>query len=367
MTILGIDLGTTNTVACIEGQILEVDDAGSRNLPSVVAFLPNGAVATGHQARRRRAIDGLNTIFSSKRIIGRRFGESATRRFCEHYPFDVVDAGGDRPAFRTRAGLHSPTDIASILLGQLRERAASLGEAAEVVIAVPTGFREDQREATLAAARQAGFDDLRLVDEARATACAYRSDPDVTGKVAVYDLGGGTFDVSILECSGPELQVLARASDPFLGGDDIDRKLADWVAREVLKQQNWDLTNYSEVEIRLLAECERAKIRLASATESRVDISKVDPECPLSSQGLPIRRKVLEDLCQDLVRRSFTSCDEALHKAGVRPGDVRAVLLAGGTTQLPMVQQAVEAYFGRTGLMQIEPTEVVALGASRAF
>jgi molecular chaperone DnaK len=235
-----------------------------------------------------------------------------------------------------------------------------------VIITVPTGFRDDQQAATLTAARQAGFQNVRLVDEARATACAYRSDPDVSGKVVVYDLGGGTFDVSILDCRDSELRVLSRASDPFLGGDDIDRKIADWVAREVLKKHNWDLKNYSEVEIRLLVECERAKIRLASATETRVDISEVDPECPLASEGLLIRRQVLDHLCQELVQRSFTSCDDALHRAGVHAGEMHAVLLAGGTTHLPLVQQAVEAYFGRTGLMQIEPTEVVALGACRA-
>lgn len=363
---IGVDLGTTNTVASLDEDVLGIDDDGGRSLPSVVAFLPTGAVATGRRAQSRRAIDGANTIFSSKRIIGRGFGEALTRHFCEHYPFKVVDTGGGRPAFQTRAGLKTPTDIASILLGRIRERAALLTRDLEVVITVPIGFRDEQRRATVDAARQAGFEDVLLVDEARAAAHAYRFHPEVQGRVAVYDLGGGTFDLSILDCSSSELRVLTRASDPCLGGDDVDRQMADWVAWEVLKHHNWDLKNCSDVEIRLLAECERAKIRLTTDDETRIDLSQVDPDCPLATEGLLIRRRVVDDLCQGLVQRIFASCDDALYRADMRGSDIDAVLLAGGSTHLRVVQKAVEAYFGCTGLMEIEPTEVVAIGASRS-
>ncbi len=363
---LGIDLGTTNTVACFGEEILGIDDGGVGCLPSVVAFLPNGSVATGEASRRRRAIDGANTIFSSKRIIGRRFDEEQTREFRERYPFEVIDSGHDSPIFATRGGWHSPTDIAAILLRCICEPLCDEMRDLDVVITVPSGFGEPQRAATLAAAKAAGFQRLRLVDESEATACVYQAVSSLRGVVGVYDLGGGTFDVSIVECRDSDVRVLSRGTEPFLGGDDIDREIADWVTREVLKQHNWDLSNYSEVTIRLLAECERAKIRLACNEETRIDLCQVDPECPIAAEGLPIRREVMDKLCMDLVQRTFLACDRALGEASVRVSDLEAVLLAGGTTHLPMVQKGVEAYFGQRGLIEFEPTSVVAHGASLA-
>ncbi len=367
MSRIGIDLGTTNTVAALDDHVLEIGEEGASCVPSAVAFLPNGRVQVGSAARRRRSIDGANTVYSSKRIIGRRFDEAITRAFAERYPFDLVDSGGGRPAFRTRAGLHTPTEIATILLDALRQRMGDLPDIADVVITVPTAFNEAQRDATLEAAASAGFAQVRLIDEPSATTFAYRNDPDVDGTVVVYDLGGGTFDISVVDCSGTMPRVLARSSDPYLGGDDIDHVIADWVANEVLKDHNWDLNNYSEVAIRLVAECERAKIRLSREEETRVDLTEVDPECPIAAEGLVVRRGVMDRLASDLVRRTFVTCDGVLHDAGVRPGDVRAVLLAGGSTHLPIVRQGVEAYFGRGGRSDVEPTAVVARGASLAI
>jgi len=363
---IGIDLGTTNTVAAAEDRALSITDDGSASMPSVVAFLPNGRVLVGGDARRRRSIDAANTIFSSKRIIGRRLDEPTTRAFRERYPFQLVDAGDGLAAFQTRAGLHTPLDIASILLATIHARVASVLDDVEVVITVPTGFRDDQREATREAANRAGFSEVRLVDEPSATAYAYLSDPEVSGRVAIYDLGGGTFDISIMDLAGSQPQLVARASDPYLGGDDVDLQIAEWVAREVLKEHNWDLTNYSEVEARLLAECERAKIRLSSCEETGVDLSQVDPECPAAAQGIVLRRSVLDDLSAKLVQRTFVTCDAALHDAGVRASELSAVLLAGGSTHLAAVRRGVEAYFGQPGRADIEPTEVVARGASLA-
>lgn len=363
---LGIDLGTTNTVACFEDEILGIGDGGVGNLPSVVAFLPSGLLATGQAARRRRAIDGPNTIFSSKRIIGRRFGDALTGEFRERYPFEVADAGDDTPVFVTRAGRYSPTDIAALLLRRISEPLGGELDELEVVITVPTGFGDAQRAATVAAARDAGLVHLRLVDEAVATAHAYQSAAGIRGRVAVYDLGGGTFDVSIVECSDDGIRVLSRANEPFLGGDDIDHKIAEWARDEVLKQHNWDLANYAEVAIRLVGECENAKIRLAWSDETRIDLAQVDPECPIAAEGLPIRRSVLDKLCMDLVQRTFLACDVALADAGLKVCDLEAVLLAGGATHLPIVQDGVGAYFGRRGRLEFEPTTVVAQGASRS-
>lgn len=360
---IGIDLGTTNTVACVEQRVLGIDKHGECGLPSVVAFLPNGSVATGRSAARRRSIDQANTIFSSKRLIGRLYSEREARLFRERYPVEVVDAGGDRPAFKTRAGLHSPTDIAAILLDRIAERLEGVDEDLEVVLTVPTGFNERQRDETVTAALHAGLRGLCLLDEAMATAYAYLDDPDLRGPVAVYDLGGGTLDVAILDCGTRSPEVIGMASDLFLGGNDIDRKLADWATLEVIKHHNWDLASCWEVSARLLAECEAAKIRLATSDETRIDLAQVDPDCPITQEGLVLRRSTLDGLCLDLVQRALLACDEAVNAAGLRAGDVSAVLLAGGSTHLPVIRDSVEHYFGRTACMDHEPTEVVALGA----
>jgi molecular chaperone DnaK len=361
---IGIDLGTTNTVAAGEDRVFGIGQEGALSLPSVVAFMPNRRVEIGEVARRRRSIDGMNSIFSSKRIIGRRFHDSVVTEFRNRYPLKLVDSGDGTPVFETRAGQFGATEIASMILSQVHSRVSAALREAEVVITVPAGFGEAQRGATREAARVAGFKTVRLVDEPLATAWAYRSDPDIGGVVAVYDLGGGTFDVSIVDLSGTAPRLLARGSDPYLGGDDVDRQIADWVAREVLKAHNWDLLNYKEVELRLLAECERAKIRLATAEKTRVDLTQVDPECPIAAEGLELRRSVLDQLAGQLVQRTFVVCDNALRDASVRAGDLRAVLLAGGSSYLRVVQQGVAAYFGREPRSDISPTEVVARGAS---
>ena len=364
MSQLGVDLGTTNTVACYGGDVLGIGEDGAGSLPSVVAFLPNGSTTCGQAARRRRALDGPNTLFSTKRVIGRRFDEQATREFRERYPFEVIDDGDDRPLFVTRAGRSRPTDIAAMLLRCISEPLSGELGGLNVVITVPTGFTDAQRDATLEAAQAAGFSKPRLVDESLATAEAYYTLQGIRGRVAVYDLGGGTFDVSVVDARDESLEVLAQATDPFLGGDDIDRALADWVRNEILKGHNWDLTNYRDVEIRLLAECEQAKIRLASETETRIDLGQVDPECPAAEEGLLVRRTALDKLSLALVQRSFLACDAALAQAGVDARELDAVLLAGGATLLPMVQDGVAAYFGQKGRLDFDPTEVVARGAS---
>jgi molecular chaperone DnaK len=363
---IGIDLGTTNTVAALDGRVLHLHEDGGCCLPSVVAFLPNDTIQVGAVARSRRAIDSSNTVYSSKRIIGRRFWEAATQDFIERYPFDVVEMGDDTPAFRTRAGRHTPTQIASLILRHIHEKMQVLGSDVEVAITVPTAFNEVQRGATLEAACLAGFDQVKLVEEPMATVHAYRGSSVARGKVAVYDLGGGTFDFSIVECGDGEPRLLTHIGDPFLGGDDVDAKIAEWVTHEALKQHNWDLANYSEVYCRLLAECERAKIRLSRSEETLVAISQVDPECPMAGEGLVLRRSLLDELVSGLVRRTFIGCDHAMRQADLRGDDLSAVFLAGGSTNLSMVREGVEAYFGSAGRCDVEVTEVVAQGASLA-
>lgn len=359
---LGVDLGTTNTVAALGGRVLALG-ATRPLLPSVVAFLPNGSVQVGAAARRRRSIDCANTIYSSKRIIGRRWEEPEVQEFRERYPFELAEKDGGA-GFVTRAGTFSPTDIAAIVLKTLQEKVAPVASQLEIVITVPAGFSERQRFATLEAAGKAKFATAQLIEEPVSAARAYRGILGPLKKVAVYDLGGGTFDFAIVDCSGSQPSVLRSASDMFLGGDDIDAKIAEWVAGEVLKQHNWDLTNYPEVQDRLLAECERAKIRLSRWERTTLDLSQVDPELPAAAEPIALHREGIDRVAEQLVRRTFATCDGVLREVGLLPQDLDAILLAGGSTHLPMVRSGVEAYFSQPGRHDLDATEVVALGAS---
>jgi molecular chaperone DnaK len=363
---LGIDLGTSNTVAAVGNHVFEVCEDGRTTLPSVVAFLPTGCVRVGATARRRRAIDCENTIYSSKRIIGRRWDEYETVSFRRRYPFQMVEGVDGTPFFVTRAGRYSATEIAGLVLGEVLDRVRSLPGEFAVNITVPAAFRASQRHATAEAASLAGLRRVELLDEPTATAYAYLTLPRSLGRALVYDLGGGTFDCAVIDCTADTPRTIAHVSDLFLGGDDIDRKLAGWVAQFVLEKYNWDLTNYSEIFDRLLARCEEAKIRLSHHNDAVVPLSQVDPECPVAEDGVTVTRRLLDGLCRDLMRRSFSICDETLSAAGVQASEIDSVLLAGGTTLLPMIQEGVNVYFGQPGLLEFDPTEVVARGACLA-
>jgi len=363
---LGIDLGTTNSVVSLDGRVLPLSDSGRSTLPSVVAYLPNGTVAVGDAARRRRAIDSPNTIYSSKRIIGRRFDDGQTRNFIERYPFEIVELPEGWPAFRTRAGDVTPTQVAERVLREVVRRTEIDPQACDVVLAVPATFSNAQRQATADAAISAGLGCPHLIDEPSATALAYLHSNHPCRRALVYDLGGGTFDCAVLDCGGGEPRMLSHASDLQLGGDDIDHDLARWVARLVLEKHNWDLTNYSETWDRLLIRCEEAKIALSVDQEAHVFLSQVDPDCPSRVEPIVLTQRILDELCQNLVRRSFVACDDVLRMAGLRPPDIDAVFLAGGTCFLPVIQQGVQAYFGRAGFLEFDPTEVVAIGAGIA-
>lgn len=365
MRTLAIDLGTTNTVAALSDHVFSLSDGGAL-LPSVVAFLPNGSTQIGTTARRRRLIDATNTIWSSKRLIGRRFSDSRTRSFRERYPHTIVEAEDGTPLFETRAGRHSPTQVAALILGEVLRRTACHAGDIGAKIAVPADFGNAQWQATLDAALLAELPHTRLVPEAMAVAWAYLSHPRSIRRAVVYDLGGGTFDCAVVDCEASPPRFLSHASDLFLGGDDIDQQLAAWVGRSVLEKHNWDLTGYREVYDRLVARCEEVKIQLSSAREVPLHLSQVDPECPSAAHDVTVTRAVLDDLCGDLVRRTFVVCDEALASAGVRASEVDAVFLAGGSTMLPVVQEGVRNYFGRPGLLEFDPTEVVARGVSLA-
>jgi len=365
---LGIDLGTTNTVAAVGGVPVPLaGESGRTTLPSAVSFLPNGETRIGTTAKRRRSVDPKNTLFSAKRIIGRPWDDPAVQAFAEHYRFDLVDAGAEGVAFSTRCGPISPTDVSSIVLANMVSQLThDLSDSEETVLTVPSGFDARQRAATIEAAEKAGLPSVRLIQEPLAAAHAYAHVSNTVERAGVYDLGGGTFDFSIVEWSDGFPHMIATEANLSIGGDDVDHLLADWVVEQVLSRHNWDLRSYSDVYMRLLAECERAKIRLCYFDETILDLGQVDPDCPVPFEGFAMCREDLDPIAETIARRTFASCDGALRSAGLRPADLEAVFLIGGTTHLARVRDCVEGYFERPGRYDLEPTEAVAIGASLA-
>jgi molecular chaperone DnaK len=365
MPSIGIDFGTTNTAAALRFRVLPISvERGLGTMPSVVAYPPSGVTLVGSGARRRRAIDPKNTIFSAKRLIGRRWHAPEVAEFAARYPFDLEERDGG-PVFKTRGGFLSPTEVAATILGVLQRDLPLSDEPVSAVITVPSRFDDDHRGATEEAARRAGFDDVQVIDEPVATATAYLAGKTVPpGFAVVYDLGGGTFDVALIDCRKKPFEVVAHGGDLYLGGDDIDHAIAVWAAEEIARQYRWDLRDDPIVFDRLVVACERAKIALCEAHEARIDLSRIDPAAPVASGFLVLQETVLRALALDLVYRTFVICDAVLADAGVRANQVEQVFLAGGTTQLPMVRTAVAQYFGREPMAEHSPLEVVSLGAS---
>lgn len=367
MRTVGIDLGTTNTVAAIEGTPIQLD-AGTESspiLPSVVAFPPSGAVLAGSTARKRRAIDPKNTIYSAKRLIGQRWLSYATTQFRKAYPFDLIEQRSGGAAFRTRAGDFTPCDIGAKLVEKLFASRMTLRSSVRAVVAVPAAFEPSARDATRTAVEQAGLSEVRVIEEPVATAMAYLTTREERLKHAVvYDFGGGTFDLALMDCRQWPVRVIQHSGDAYLGGDDIDRALADWVVGVVLTQHGWDLRADPEVFDRLVLQCERAKIRLSAGDESSVELGQVDPAAPAASDHIRLSRQKLAEIAQPFVSRTFILCDQVLRDAGLKASQIDAVFLAGGTTRLPLVREGVANYFGSLPRCDFNPLEVVAIGAS---
>ena len=365
--IIGIDLGTTNSVvAVMEGgspKVL-VNEEGARTTPSVVAFTKDGDKLVGQIAKRQSVTNPENTIFSAKRFIGHRLDE--VKNELTYVPYKVVSKGNDC-AFDVRGKTVSPEEISAAVLGKLKKVAEDyLGsEVTEAVITVPAYFNDAQRQATKDAGRIAGLDVKRIINEPTAAALAYGLDKKGDQKIAIYDFGGGTFDISILEVGDNVVEVKATNGDTHLGGDNFDEAILVWMIDEFKRDQGIDLKNDKMALQRLREAAEKAKVELSSAMETEINLPFVtaDQSGP-KHLAMKLTRAKFEQLIEDLVRRSIEPCRKCLADAGLKASDIDEVVLVGGSTRVPAIQRQVKEFFGKEPNRSVNPDEVVAIGAA---
>ncbi|TNF29282.1 MAG: molecular chaperone DnaK [Deltaproteobacteria bacterium] len=366
--IIGIDLGTTNSVvAVMEGGEPKVitNEEGGRTTPSVVAFNDKGETLVGQIARRQAVVNPMRTLFSVKRLIGHRFEE--IEEDAKRLPYSVLRASNGDAHLEVDGKRYSPPEISAKVLSKLKRAAENyLGEAVtEAVITVPAYFNDSQRQATRDAGRIAGLDVKRIINEPTAAALAYGLDKKTAEIVAVYDFGGGTFDISILEVGDGLVEVKATAGNSHLGGDDVDHTVVDWLIAEFKKDQGVDLTNDKMALQRLHEAAEKAKIELSTAMETEINLPFItaDQTGPKHLM-VKISRSKLEALADDVLNRTVEPCRRALKDAGLKPSQIDEVILVGGSTRIPKVQAMVKELFGKEPNRSVNPDEVVALGAA---
>jgi molecular chaperone DnaK len=366
--IIGIDLGTTNSVVAImEGKDPKVitNEEGGRLTPSVVGFDDKGEVLVGQIARRQAITNPENTVYSIKRFMGRRFEEVGDEM--KRVPYKVVRSSAGAAEVEIRGKRYTPPEISARILMKLRRAAEEyLGEkVAEAVITVPAYFNDAQRQATKDAGKIAGLDVKRIVNEPTAAALAYGLDKKKDELIAVYDFGGGTFDISILEVGDKVVEVVATNGDTHLGGDDIDARVMEWLIAEFKKDTGIDISKDKMVIQRLKEASEKAKIELSSVMETEINLPflTADATGPKHLQ-MKLSRAKLEQLMADLVERSIEPCKKCLADAGKQASQINEVVLVGGSTRIPMVQKRVREFFGKEGHKGVNPDEVVALGAA---
>ena len=368
--IVGIDLGTTNScVAVMEGKeprVLE-NAEGTRTTPSVVAFTEDGEILVGIPAKRQAVTNPENTIFAIKRLIGRRFDDPIVKKHIELVPYKVVAADNGDAWVEVRGKKYSPQQISAYILEKMKETAerALGGEVKQAVITVPAYFNDAQRQATKDAGKIAGLDVQRIINEPTAAALAYGLDKKEEGTIAVYDLGGGTFDISILEIGDGVFEVKSTNGDTFLGGEDFDMRIVDYLADEFKKEQGIDLRQDRLALQRLKEAAEKAKIELSSTTQTEINLPFItaDQSGPKHLQ-IKLTRAKLESLVEDLIERTIEPCKKALDDAGLKPSDIDEVILVGGQTRMPRVQEKVKEFFGKEPHKGVNPDEVVAMGAA---
>ena len=368
--ILGIDVGTTNCcVAVVEGSTPRVlsNREGSRTTPSIVGFTEDGERLVGQIAKRQAITNPMNTVFAVKRLVGRKFDSEETQHAREVLPYEIVRAVNGDVKIRARGREYSPEEISAFILKEIKEfcEEAIGEEITEAIITVPAYFDDAQRQATRDAGRIAGLEVLRIINEPTAASLAYGMDRKGSEIIAVYDLGGGTFDISILELGEGIYEVKATAGDTYLGGEDFDKKIMDWLLDDFKKSTGIDLKQDRMALQRLKEAAEKAKCELSTATESTITLPFISADASGPKHiNRTLTRERLESLVADLIDRTAAPCLDALQSANLKPSDVDQVILVGGQTRTPRVQRVVAELFGREPNRDINPDEVVAVGAA---
>ena len=368
--VIGIDLGTTNScVAIMEGKSPRVieNSEGGRTTPSIVAFTEDGERLVGQSAKRQAVTNPENTIFAIKRLIGRPFKDPTTQKDISMVPYKIMEHSNGDAWIEARDENYSPSQISAFILQKMKETAeAHLGETVtRAVITVPAYFNDSQRQATKDAGQIAGLEVLRIINEPTAAALAYGMDRKESGTIAVYDLGGGTFDISVLEIGDGVFEVKATNGDTFLGGEDFDMRLMTYLADEFKKEHGIDLREDRLALQRLKEAAEKAKIELSSAMQTEVNLPFItaDQTGP-KHLTMKVTRSKLEAIVEELVERTVEPCKSALKDAGLSPGEIDDVILVGGMTRMPKVVETVKNFFGREPNKGVNPDEVVAVGAA---
>jgi molecular chaperone DnaK len=368
--VIGIDLGTTNScVSVMEGQEPRVIEnaEGARTTPSMVAFAEDNERLVGQSAKRQAVTNPENTLFAIKRLIGRSFDDPLTKKDKGLVPYNIVKADNGDAWVESRGETYSPSQMSAFILQKMKETAESyLGEpVSEAVITVPAYFNDSQRQATKDAGKIAGLDVLRIINEPTAAALAYGLEKQGNGIIAVYDLGGGTFDVSILEIGDGVFEVRSTNGDTFLGGEDFDQRIIDYLADEFKKEQGIDLREDKLALQRLKEGAEKAKIELSSSVQTEINLPFITAD-QAGPKHLTIKltRAKLEALVEELIERTIAPCKKALQDAGLSAGEIEEVILVGGMTRMPKVFDAVKTFFGREPHKGVNPDEVVAMGAA---
>jgi molecular chaperone DnaK len=368
--VIGIDLGTTNScIAIMEGKDVRVieNSEGARTTPSIVAFTENGERLVGQSAKRQSITNPTNTIHAVKRLIGRRFDDPMVAKDKGLVPYDIVRGDNGDAWVEARGTKYPPSQISAFILGKMKETAETfLGEkVTQAVITVPAYFNDAQRQATKDAGKIAGLEVLRIINEPTAAALAYGLDKKKSGRVAVYDLGGGTFDVSVLEIGDGIFEVKSTNGDTFLGGEDFDARVIDFLATEFKRDQGVDLRADKLSLQRLKDAAEKAKIELSSAKETEINLPFITADAAGPKHlVIKLTRAKLESLVEDLITRTIEPCKAALKDAGVTASEIDEVILVGGMTRMPKVIEVVKAFFGKEPARNVNPDEVVAMGAA---
>jgi len=368
--VIGIDLGTTNScVAVMEGSQAKVleNAEGARTTPSVVAFGDNNEKLVGQAAKRQAVTNPENTLFAVKRLIGRNFDDESVKKDVSKAPYKIIKSENNDAWLESRGNKYSPSQISAFILQKMKETAEKyLGqEVKQAVITVPAYFNDSQRQATKDAGKIAGLEVLRIINEPTAASLAYGLDKKGGKKIAVYDLGGGTFDVSILEIGDGVFEVKSTNGDTFLGGEDFDDKIVNYLAAEFKKDNGIDLKNDKLALQRLKEAAEKAKIELSSTVQTEINLPFITADKTGPKHiNIKLTRAKLEALVEDLIKRTFKPCEIALKDSGFSAAEINEVVLVGGMTRMPKIVETVKTFFGKDPNKSVNPDEVVAMGAA---